>query len=68
MKDNPEITDRILDAIEQADLDADQQDRLEREFAKEIHVLTAAPRLERIARDFAKHYSELWTSGKAMFV
>lgn len=68
VKDNPEITDRILDAIEQADLDVDQQDRLEREFAKEIHVLTATPRLERIARDFARHYSELWTSGKAMFV
>ena len=49
VKDNPEITDRILDAIEQADLDVDQQDRLEREFAKEIHVLTATPRLERIA-------------------
>lgn len=28
VKDNPEITDRILDAIEQADLDADQQDKL----------------------------------------
>lgn len=68
VKDNPEITDRILDAIEQADLDVDQQDKLEREFAKEIHLLTAAPRLERIARDFAGHYSDLWTSGKAMFV
>ena len=68
VKDNPEITDQILDAIEQADLDVNQQDRLEREFAKEIHVLTAAPRLERIARDFAGHYSDLWTSGKAMFV
>ena len=68
IKDNPEITDRILDAIEQADLDIDQQDKLEREFAKEIHLLTAAPRLERIARDFAGHYSDLWTSGKAMFV
>lgn len=68
VKDNPEITDRILDAIEQADLDVNQQDRLEREFAKEIHVLTATPRLERIARDFAGHYSDLWTSGKAMFV
>lgn len=31
VKDNPEITDRILDAIEQADLDVNQQDRLERE-------------------------------------
>lgn len=68
IKDNPEITDRILDAIERADLDVDQQDKLEAEFAKEIHILTAAPRLEAIARDFVKHYSDLWTSGKAMFV
>ena len=65
---NPEITDRILDAIEQADLDVDQQDKLEAEFAKEIHLLTAEPRLRSIARDFARHYSDLWTSGKAMFV
>ena len=68
IKDNPELTDRILDAIERADLDVDQQDKLEAEFAKEIHILTAAPRLEAIARDFVKHYSDLWTSGKAMFV
>lgn len=68
VKDNPEITDRILDAIERADLDVNQQDKLEREFAKEIHVLTATHRLKRIARDFAGHYSDLWTSGKAMFV
>ena len=66
--ENPEITDRILDAIERADLDVDQQDRLEKEFAKEIHLLTAQPRLDAIARDFVGHYSDLWTSGKAMFV
>lgn len=65
---NPEITDRILDAIEQADLDVDQQEKLEREFSKEIHLLTAQQRLESIARDFVGHYSDLWTSGKAMFV
>lgn len=65
---NPEITDRILDAIEQADLDVDQQEKLEREFAKEIHLLTAQQRLESIAKDFVHHYSDLWTSGKAMFV
>lgn len=34
---NPEITEQILDAIENADLDVDQQDKLEAEFAKEIH-------------------------------
>ena len=65
---NPEITDRILDAIERADLDVDQQEKLEREFAKEIHLLTAEQRLDSIARDFVGHYSDLWTSGKAMFV
>ena len=65
---NPEITDRILDAIEQADLDEDQQDKLEAEFSKEIHLMTAKPRLQSIAQDFVRHYSDLWTSGKAMFV
>ena len=65
---NPEITEQILDAIEDADLDVDQQDKLEAEFAKEIHLLTAEPRLKSIAHDFVKHYSDLWTSGKAMFV
>ena len=65
---NPKITEQILDAIENADLDVDQQDKLEAEFAKEIHLLTAEPRLKSIARDFVNHYSDLWTSGKAMFV
>lgn len=66
--ENPDITDRILDAIEKTELDVDQQEKLEREFAKEIHLLTAQQRLESIAKDFAGHYSDLWTSGKAMFV
>ena len=41
---------------------------MEAEFAKEIHLMTAGPRLKSIARDFVNHYSDLWTSGKAMFV
>ncbi len=65
---NPEISARILEAIENADLDANQQDKLEAEFAREIHLMTAKPRLKSIARDFVKHYTDLWTSGKAMFV
>ncbi|MEE5994283.1 MAG: type I restriction endonuclease subunit R, partial [Oscillospiraceae bacterium] len=65
---NPEITDKILEAIERADLDPSQQEKVEKELEKEIHVLTAKPRLQAIAKDFVKHYSDLWTSGKAMFV
>ena len=52
---NPEITQEIMDAIEAADLDVSQQEKLEREFAKEIHILTAQPRLDAIARDFVEH-------------
>lgn len=65
---NPQITKEIMDAIEAADLDDDQQEKLEREFAKDIHIYRADPRLDKIAYDFVKHYSALWTSGKAMFV
>lgn len=65
---NPEISERILDAIEKADIDVNQQEKLEAEFAREIHILTAEPRLREIAKHFVKHYSDLWTSGKAMFV
>ena len=65
---NPAISDKILDAIEAADLDPDQQEKLEQEFGKEMHILMAKPRLKAIAKDFVRHYSELWTTGKAMFV
>ena len=65
---NPAITKEILDAIERADVDPDQEEKLEREFAQEIHLLTAEKRLRIIAKDFVEHYTDLWTTGKAMFV
>ena len=65
---NPEITEKILDAIETADLNPDQAEKVMHEFEKEVHLLTAEPRPKAIAHDFVQHYSDLWTSGKAMFV
>ena len=66
---NPEINEEIAAALEQAgDLDASQLAKLEREFAKEVHLLTAKKRLRLVAQDFVRHYSDLWTSGKAMFI
>ena len=66
---NPEINEEIAAALEQAgDLDASQLAKLEREFAKEVHLLTAKKRLRLVAQDFVRHYTDLWTSGKAMFV
>ncbi len=65
---NPEINEALLEAIEEADLDVNKQAKLEMEIAKEIHIITSEPRLDAIAMDFVNHYSELWTTGKAMFV
>lgn len=65
---NPEINEELLEAVEKADLDVNEQAKLEVELAKDIHIITAQPRLEAIAKDFVNHYSELWTTGKAMFV
>lgn len=66
---NPKINEEIATALEQAgDMDASQLTKLEREFAKEVHLLTAKKRLRIVAKDFVRHYSDLWTSGKAMMV
>ena len=66
---NPKINEEIAAALEQAgDMDASQSAKLEREFAKEVHLLTAEKRLRIVAKDLVRHYSDLWTSGKAMMV
>ena len=65
---NPEINDELLDAVEAADLDVNAQAKLELELAKDIHIITSEPRLDEIAKDFVEHYTDLWTTGKSMFV
>ncbi|MEA5096241.1 MAG: type I restriction endonuclease subunit R [Sedimentibacter saalensis] len=65
---NPEINDELLDAVEAADLDVNQKAKVELELRNDIHVITSNNRLKTIAKDFVEHYSELWTTGKAMFV
>lgn len=65
---NPEINDELLEAIEAEDLDVDQKSKVELELRNDIHILTSNERLDTIAQDFVEHFSELWTTGKAMFV
>lgn len=65
---NPEINAEIAARLDEEDLDPSQQAKLEKEFSHEVHLLTAEKRLRVVAQDFAHHYSDLWTSGKAMMV
>ncbi len=72
------ITERELNEIDyslrtsapivERTMNLDQAEKVMHEFEKEVHLLTAEPRLKAIAKDFVGHYSDLWTTGKAMFV
>lgn len=64
-----DLNERIASKLEEIEIeDIDVAQRLERELGRDYHVITAEPRLKRIAQDFVEHYSTNWESGKAMFV
>ncbi|MCA9643601.1 MAG: type I restriction endonuclease subunit R [Myxococcales bacterium] len=65
---NEDLEDDLAQIVEEADLDDDQQRKLEREFAREYHLLTRDERLERIGQDIAAHYMGRGTLAKAMVV
>ena len=66
--DNPLINQNIREAIENNELDSDQEDKLKRLFAKEYPILTAEKRLRAIAKDVVQHFNNRGYKGKAMFV
>ncbi|MCB9293169.1 MAG: type I restriction endonuclease subunit R [Lewinellaceae bacterium] len=65
---NPEITQQMRDAIEEADLDPDQKASVERQFAREYPIITAEKRLRSIAKDVVWHFNNRGYKGKGMFV
>lgn len=66
---NINITKEIRDIIDETeDLDSDQRQRLEQQFARDYPILTSQKRLEAIAKDVVWHYCNQGYKGKAMFV
>jgi len=54
--------------IGDAELDPEQEKKLEREFAREYHLITRNDRLDRIAKDIVDHFMGRGFQGKAMVV
>lgn len=54
--------------LDEAALDQAQERRLEREFAREYHLITRDERLETVARDIVSHFLGRGFPGKAMVV
>jgi len=54
--------------LEDAELDEDQEQRLEREFGRQYHLITRDERLETIAADLVTHFTGRGYRGKGMMV
>ena len=65
---NENLNEDMERLLEAAELDEAQEKKLEREFAREYHLITRDDRLEKIAEDIVKHFTGRGFRGKAMVV
>jgi type I restriction enzyme R subunit len=65
---NPDLNEDIYKLIEDAELDPEQEAKLERELSRQYQILTRDDRLETVARDIVRHFLGRGFVGKAMVV
>jgi type I restriction enzyme R subunit len=65
---NENLTDDIAEICDRADLDEEQERKLDREFAREYHLITREDRLDRIGEDIVAHYMGRGVLAKAMVI
>lgn len=63
-----ELKDELDELLDEAALDEEQEKKLQREFARQYHLITREDRLDEIAKDLVRHFSARGYLGKAMFV
>lgn len=65
---NENLNEDMEDLLEEAMLDEAQERKLEREFAREYHLVTRDERLEKVAEDVVQHFTGRGQRGKGMFI
>ncbi|MBX3734876.1 MAG: DUF3387 domain-containing protein, partial [Verrucomicrobiae bacterium] len=65
---NPDLNEDIYNLIEAAELDPEQEAKLERELSRQYHILTRDDRLDTVAQDIVRHFLGRGFVGKAMVV
>ena len=65
---NDDLNDDMERLLEEAELDDAQEKKLEREFARQYHLITRDDRLEAVAQDVVAHFSGRGFCGKAMVI
>ncbi len=65
---NEDLNEDMERLLEEAELSEEQEKKLEREFAREYHLITRNDRLEKVAEDLVTHFLGRGHQGKAMVV
>ena len=65
---NENLNEDMAELLENAELDEEQERKVERVFAREYHLITRDDRLEAIAKDLVNHFVGRGYQGKAMLV
>ncbi len=65
---NEKLNDDMERLLEAAELDEAQEKKLEREFAREYHLITRDDRLERVAKDLVEQFTGRGFQGKGMMI
>ncbi|WP_407596574.1 type I restriction endonuclease subunit R [Pseudomonas aeruginosa] len=65
---NENLNEDMAALLEEAELDEEQERKVEQVFAREYHLITREDRLEAIAKDLVNHFVGRGYQGKAMLV
>jgi len=65
---NVDLNEEVYQIIETATLDEEQENKLQREFSREYHLITRGDRQEKIAEDIVNHFLSRGYQGKAMVI
>lgn len=63
-----DLNDRIENLLEEAEITPEQEEKLEREFSQQYHLITREERLDKIAQDIVVHFVNRGFAGKAMVI
>jgi type I restriction enzyme R subunit len=66
--DNPNLNEDIYKLIVEAELDSEQEEKLEKVLGRQYHLITRNDRLETVAQDIVRHFLGRGFAGKAMVV
>ncbi|MFN5416732.1 MAG: type I restriction endonuclease subunit R [Flavobacteriia bacterium] len=66
--ENPQLDAKMIEVLENEEIDDDQKRKLAYLFQRDYVILTAKPRLQSIAKDLVWHFNDRGYQGKAMLV